>query len=64
MLYGSAYYLNTIWKNYDNTWVAYYTSKNDFRKPYIMWQLSSKGQVAGIKGSVDIDILYKNKNVH
>ena len=64
MLYGSAYYLNTIWKKYDNTWVAYYTSNNDFSKPYIMWQATSKGQVAGIEGSVDIDILYKNKNVH
>lgn len=64
MLYSSAYYLNHIWKEYDNTWVAYYTSNNDFSKPYIMWQLSSKGGVDGISGPVDIDILYENKNEH
>ena len=64
MLYSSAYYLNIIWKNYDKTWLAYYTSNNDFKKPYIMWQLTSSGKVNGISGSVDIDVLYKNKNKH
>ena len=64
MLYSSAYYLNIIWKNYDKTWLAYYTSNNDFKKPYIMWQLTSTGKVNGISGSVDIDVLYKNKNKH
>ena len=64
MLYSSAYYLNIIWKKYENTWLAYYTSNNDFKKPYIMWQLSSKGKVNGINGSVDIDVIYKNKNKH
>ena len=64
MLYSSAYYLNHIWKQFDNTWVAYYTSNNDFSKPYIMWQLSSKGGVDGISGPVDIDVLYEDKNVH
>ena len=64
ILYSSAYYLNIIWKQYDNTWLAYYTSNNDFKKPYIMWQLSSKGKVSGISGSVDIDVLYEDKNVH
>ena len=64
MLYSSAYYLNHIWKEYDNTWLAYYTSNNDFSKSYIMWQLSSKGSVDGISGSVDINVLYDNKNEH
>ena len=64
MLYSSAYYLKNIWDDFDNTWVAYYTSNNDFSKPYIMWQLSSSGQVDGISGSVDMDILYENKNEH
>ena len=64
MLYSSAYYLNHIWKQYDNTWLAYYTSNNDFKKPYIMWQLSSKGGVDGISGPVDIDVLYENKTEH
>ena len=64
MLYSSAYYLNNIWDDFENTWVAYYTSNNDFKKPYIMWQLSSSGSVDGISGSVDMDILYENKNEH
>ena len=64
MLYSSAYYLNHMWRDFDNTWVAYYTENNDFKKPYIMWQLSSKGKVDGITGPVDIDILYENKNEH
>ena len=64
MLYSSAYYLNHIWRNFDNTWLAYYTKNNDFKKDYIMWQLSSKGEVKGINGSVDIDILYKKKDEH
>ena len=64
MLYSSAYYLNHIWRIFDNTWLAYYTKNNDFKKDYIMWQLSSKGEVKGINGSVDIDILYKKKDEH
>ncbi len=64
MLYSSAYYLNHIWKNYDNTWLAYYTNNNDFKKPYIMWQLTSSGKVNGISGAVDVDILYNDKETH
>ncbi len=59
MLYGSAYYLNRIWADYDKTWLAYYTTDNDYEKEYMMWQLSSRGEVPGIDGSVDINILYK-----
>lgn len=64
MLYSSAYYVNNIWnyKYIDNTWVAYYTTNNDFSKPYMMWQATSRGKVDGISGNVDIDIYYKNKN--
>ena len=59
MLYGSAYYLNRIWDNYDKTWRAYYTDNNDYEKPFMMWQLTSTAEVNGIEGSVDVDILYK-----
>lgn len=59
MLYGSAYYLNRIWDNYDKTWLAYYTDNNDYEKPFMMWQLTSTAEVNGIEGSVDVDILYK-----
>ena len=55
-LYSSAYYLNNIWKDFDNTWLAYWTDNNDYEKQYTMWQLGI-GRVNGI-GEVDIDILY------
>lgn len=61
MLYGSAYYLNRFWWTFKNTWVAYYTSNNDFDKPYMLWQATSSGKVDGVPGYVDIDILYPNK---
>ncbi len=63
-LYSSAYYLNHIWREFDNTWLAYYTSNNDFEKPYSIWQLSSSGSVNGISGSVDINVMYNDKNKH
>ncbi len=60
MLYSSAYYLNHIWKDYKNIWLAYYTDNNDFNeKPFMLWQLTSSGKVNGIDGAVDIDVLYK-----
>ncbi len=58
MLYGSAYYLNRIWKDYDKTWLAYYTNNNDYEKNYMMWQFTSTGEVNGINGAVDLDVLY------
>lgn len=36
-------------------WVAQYNSTCTYDKPYIIWQKSSKGSVAGISGNVDID---------
>lgn len=61
MLYGSKNYLNAIWKyhNYD-IWLAHYTKQTDYTSDYIMWQLSQNGQIDGINGLVDIDILYQN----
>lgn len=41
-------------------WVARYGSKPKFVTKYGMWQKSSKGVVAGIKGNVDIDEAYLN----
>lgn len=46
---------------YDNVskWVAEYAAKvNKFDRPYDIWQYSSKGQVAGISGNVDMNIMY------
>lgn len=36
-------------------WVAQYNDHCTYDKPYIIWQKSSKGRVAGISGNVDLD---------
>jgi lysozyme len=59
MLYGSASYLEKIWNlsNYP-TWLAHYTDKTDYSKPYYIWQLANTGIVPGINSHVDLDVLY------
>lgn len=59
MLYSSKYYLEQIWleHRYD-VWLAHYTSETNYKGKYRMWQLCSNGKVDGIKGNVDIDVLY------
>lgn len=62
-LYSSKYYLENIWlKHRYQVWLAHYTTKTDYKGDYSMWQLCSNGKVDGIKGNVDIDILYLDKN--
>ena len=60
MLYGSKNYLEYAWNlpNY-STWLAHYTTTTNYSKDYYIWQICSNGQVSGIKGNVDLDILYK-----
>lgn len=61
MLYGSKNYLNAIWKYHNHdVWLAHYTKQTDYTSDYIMWQLCQNGQIDGINGLVDIDILYQN----
>lgn len=53
------------WTNYltspvfDNSswsrWMAQYNYKCDYKKPYDMWQCTSKGRVNGITGDVDLN---------
>ncbi len=60
MLYSSKAYLDYIWfpSEYD-IWLAHYTSKTTYKGKYKVWQLCDNGVVDGIKGEVDIDILYE-----
>ncbi len=60
MLYSSKFYLETIWslKDYP-VWLAHYTTKTDYKGDYQIWQLCNTGRIDGVKGDVDIDILYK-----
>lgn len=46
-------------RKYD-LWLAHYTTKTDYKGNYGIWQYSSTGHVNGIKGHVDLDIVYKD----
>lgn len=58
-LYSSKYYLEKIWETNYPIWLAHYTDKTDYSGKYFLWQMCSDGRIDGIKGNVDIDILYK-----
>ena len=60
MLYSSKFYLENIWTNKLNfpIWLAHYTSKTSYNGNYKIWQMCNNGQIDGINGDVDIDIMY------
>lgn len=48
----------------DNTWVAEYgVSKHKYTGKRILWQYTSKGSVAGIKGNVDLSVYEGTPNM-
>ncbi len=53
------YFTDEIFDKYD-IWLAQWTSKPTFARQYGIWQKTSKGNVDGIIGNVDIDECYKN----
>lgn len=62
MLYSSKYYLEkTLWR-LDTTkypvWLAHYVSQTSYAGSYSVWQCSCTGKIPGIKGDVDINVLY------
>ncbi len=60
-LYGSKNYLETMWyaNEFENVWLANYTSKTSYTGKFQIWQLCNTGKIDGIDGYVDIDVLYK-----
>ena len=46
-------------KESQSTWVAQYNSTCDYKNKYDIWQYTSKGNVVGISGNVDMDYCYK-----
>ncbi|MCI8519718.1 MAG: hypothetical protein HFJ51_06790 [Clostridia bacterium] len=62
MLYSSKNYLEKIWypTKYE-TWLAQYNTKATYDGEYSIWQMSDSGRVDGIKGNVDVDIMYLDK---
>ena len=61
MLYSSLRYLEDVWEDTDKrpVWLAHYTESTDYKGPYMIWQASATGRIKGIKGDVDLDILYE-----
>ena len=62
MLYSSKTYLEKIWyPTKHTTWLAQYNDRATYNGEYLIWQMSSTGRVNGIKGNVDIDVMYLEK---
>lgn len=61
MLYSSLRYLEDVWEDTDKrpVWLAHYTESTDYKGPYMIWQASATGRIDGIKGYVDMDIMYE-----
>ena len=61
MLYGSQYYLNTVFTHTDKRpiWLAQYISWPTYTKPYQIWQCADNGTIDGIYGQVDLNILFR-----
>lgn len=58
--YGSKNYMQLVWNIEEYpTWLAHYTNKTNYSKPYLMWQFTSSGEIPGIKGGVDVNYYYK-----
>lgn len=61
MLYSSIDYLKYMWlpNNYTK-WIAYYGDNPPYDEKYKYWQICDTGKIEGIKGPVDINIMYKD----
>lgn len=51
------YLTSSVFNNWTR-WVAQYNSSDDYTGAHSMWQYSSKGQIDGIAGNVDLNYLY------
>ena len=59
-IYGSRNYLTYIFIPKHDVWLAhYYVDETDYQGEFKMWQICDDGNVDGIYGYVDIDILFE-----
>ena len=61
MIYASTSWLNNkldMSKLPYKVWCAQYYSKCEYKGSYVMWQYTSTGSIAGIKGNVDLNHCY------
>ena len=59
MLYGSKLPLQRIWWNKNNypVWLAHYVTATDYDGAYDIWQFSATGEISGIDGDVDLNLM-------
>ncbi len=61
LLYSSKNFLENFWDTQrvpsEKIWLAHYTSKTTYGGGYRMWQMCSDGNIDGIDGYVDVDII-------
>lgn len=61
LLYSSKNFLENFWDTQrvpsERIWLAHYTSKTTYGGGYRMWQMCSDGNIDGIDGYVDVDII-------
>ena len=62
MMYNSKNKLETVWdsKGYP-VWLAHYTKQTSYEGDYFMWQVNNTGRIPGIKGDVDLNLLYPDR---
>ena len=59
-IYGSRNYLTYVFIPKHDVWLAhYYVDETDYQGEFKMWQICDDGNVDGIYGYVDIDILFE-----
>jgi GH25 family lysozyme M1 (1,4-beta-N-acetylmuramidase) len=59
MIYSSKWYLDNWWDVAGKTvWVANWVPQTNYKGEYYFWQVTSTGEVDGIKGVVDLDVYY------
>lgn len=63
MLYSSKNFLNNFWykQSSNPVWLAHFTDETDYDGEYALWQMSCFGNIDGIEGDVDFNILYTDK---
>ena len=58
MLYSSKSYLESIWNEFDDVWLAHYTTNTNYQGNYSIWQRSNIGKISGINADVDLNVMY------
>lgn len=65
MIYGNPHWLSTelqlAYLTEYPLWLAHYTKETDYPYHFVMWQYTDRGKVDGIKGRVDLNLLFVEK---